>query len=415
MTKRLKIELRRSEIRSRLNEIRGMAEAERTAEVRAEAERLEAELTASEVELRAAIEAEDAELRQRGNQANGDGESAELRELRGRVTLAAYFGAAVESRAVDGAELEFNQALGIPAGRFPLELLAPREERATTDVDAAATQRTWLDRLFSETAAMYAGVTFENVAPGVSAHPVVTAGASAAQRGRDEAAADAAWTVGVEEIKPSRNAVRATFNEVDAARLPGLEDALRRDLRMALTEGIDRAIFIGDAGANENGADITGLQTAAGVVEITLSQANKIKGVETLAQFAGLLDGKHASMLSGLRVVASVGANTLWLSTNVSGASAQPLTLAKWLMDAGLSWRVRGDLAAASGNGAFGAFIGRAAGIAGAAVAAVWNSAAMIRDPYSEAAKGEVALTLSTLWGFKLPRPSNFARLKFVA
>ena len=92
------------------------------------------------------------------------------------------------------------------------------------------------------------------------------------------------------------------------------------------------------------------------------------------------------------------------------------MTMARWLMDgrpelAGFAARSTTPTAA----GDFGAFIGRARGIVGAAVAAVWNSAAMIRDPYTKANTGEVALTLTTLWGFDLPRASNFARLKFVA
>lgn len=38
-----------------------------------------------------------------------------------------------------------------------------------------------------------------------------------------------------------------------------------------------------------------------------------------------------------------------------------------------------------------------------------------MRDHYSGAAKGEIALTLSYLWNFGLPRAANFARVKFVA
>ena len=49
-------------------------------------------------------------------------------------------------------------------------------------------------------------------------------------------------------------------------------------------------------------------------------------------------------------------------------------------------------------------------------MAAMWEAGDLVRDVlYSGAAKGEVALTLSYLWGFQLPRPANFARLKFVA
>ena len=65
----------------------------------------------------------------------------------------------------------------------------------------------------------------ESVPAGVaSSHPVTTAGASAAQRQRStDAAADAAWTIGVTEMKPKRNAVRLLFSIEDAARIPGLE------------------------------------------------------------------------------------------------------------------------------------------------------------------------------------------------
>ena len=81
----------------------------------------------------------------------------------------------------------------------------------------------------------------------------------------------------------------------------------------------------------------------------------------------------------------------------------------------GYSWRVRGGIETATANGDFGAFIGLGRGIAGAGVAPVWDTARLIRDPYSSASKGEVALTLQTLWGFALPRAANFRRLKFVA
>ena len=66
------------------------------------------------------------------------------------------------------------------------------------------------------------------------------------------------------------------------------------------------------------------------------------------------------------------------------------------------------------GNNAFGAFAGLPRGIEGAGVAPVWMSAQLTTDPYSNAAKGNVALTLSYLWNFALPRTDNFKRLKYV-
>lgn len=82
---------------------------------------------------------------------------------------------------------------------------------------------------------------------------------------------------------------------------------------------------------------------------------------------------------------------------------------------AGLSWGLRGGIETATGNGKHGAIVGRARGIQNAAVAAVWEDAALVRDPYSVPNKADVALTMHTLWGFKIPRTANFRRLKFVA
>ena len=79
-----------------------------------------------------------------------------------------------------------------------------------------------------------------------------------------------------------------------------------------------------------------------------------------------------------------------------------------------MMWTTRGDLAATTAADDFAAFIGLGRGLDGSGVAAIWSASGMlIRDPYTAAAKGEVALTLCFLWDFALPRPENFARLKF--
>lgn len=391
-------------------------------EQRAELDEIEKGTPDLERQIRAAqktVDDEEAEQRAEGaaaRQPEGDAEDRERAELRRKVKLGGYVAAAVEQRAADGAEAEYNAALGIAGNRFPLDLLAPPvEQRAATDVDTQTMPRRWLDRLFAGTAAERVGVTMESVPAGVASFPVTTAGASAAQRAKSQAAADAAWTIEASELKPTRNAVRLLFNVEDSARIPGLESALTRDLRMALREGVDRAIFLGDAGATGDDADITGLTTAA-ITETTLTQANKLKGPETLEAFAAMVDGVHAMGFGGddLRIVAAIGAWRLWEQTVINSA-ADNMTLAAFLRKAGLTWTARGEIETATANGDFAAFVGRGRGIEGAAVAAVWEAGELIRDPYSGASKGEVALTLSYLWNFGIPRAANFARVKFVA
>lgn len=405
---------RQSKERQRMAEL--SRENELSDEMRSELDRIEAGTPDLERQIRAAttaVESEESEQRTEQRE-QPDTEQREIQKLRSRVTICDWTAAAVEMRGVDGAAKEYADAHKLGYGEFPLHLLAPVETRATTNADASTDQKTWLDRIFADSMAAYIGVTMESVSPGVAAYPVTTGGAAAAQRGRGEAAADAGWTVGVTELKPTRNSVRAIFSSEDAARLPGIEAALTRDLSKALVEGVDRAVFIGDAGANENSADIAGLSTARGVAETELTQANKVKGDKTLEAFVNLVDGIHAAGLDDLRVVASVGAYRLWAST-IHNAAADNQTIAAFMKMAGLSWMARGEIDEATAASDFGAFIGRRRGISGAAVCPVWDRGALIRDPYSGAAKGEIALTLATFWNFGLPRTSNFARLKFVA
>ena len=326
----------------------------------------------------------------------------------------------MEMRAVVGAEAELNTEMKLPAGHFPLELLAPsqdehaQEQRAVTAIDTVVQPTRWLDRLFYGSAATRLGINFSAVPAGVSAYPMVTGGATGAQRGKNQAIDDGAWTVATSELKPTRNGVSIKFNQEDVFRLPGLEDALTRDLRMALMYGIDKIVFLGDDTANPNAGDIAGLNTAASVVEKTITQANKIKGPQTLTAFAELADGLHAESIGDLNIVSSVGANTLWLTT-VINAAAENQTLAQFLRASGLSWTVRGDIDDATAADDFGGFIGRGRGLMGASAAPVWNSGMLVRDHITGAGKGEVILTLSYFWNFALVRAANFARIKFVA
>ena len=369
-----------------------------------------------ERQIRAATIAVDAEQdgERRAVSPEEDAEARELRELRGRVHMGEYVAAACEQRSATGAASEFNAALGLAGNRFPLELLAPAEERAVTGVDTTTMPTRWIDRLFAGSAAQNVGVTMDTVPAGVSSHPVTATGPSAAQRGKSEDAADSAWTISVVEMKPKRNAVRLLFSIEDTARIPGLEAALTRDLRYALMEGIDRAIFVGDAGATGTDADIVGLTTAAGLTAVEITQTNKVKPAETLAAFTSLIDGIHANSLSDLRVVSSVGAWRLWAET-IANSAAENQTVAAFLREAGLSWMARGLIETGTAADDFTAFIGRSKGIEGAAVMALWSGAELIRDPYSGAAGGEISLTLSHLWDFAVVRASNFARVTFAA
>ena len=422
MTRVQKLQMKLSEARQTLGGLLDKATEERSETWNADLEMTKSELRSLETQLQGALMIEDDKTETETvttETVTETREDKEKRELRNAVDFRNYLAAALSGHGVfNGVEAEYNKELNIPSNHFPMELLTrdldgDLETRAKIDGDAGANQGSWVDRLFADSAAKYLGISFPSVSPGVAAYPVTTAGGTPAQRGRTEDAATGTYTVAVTELKPTRNSVHGLYSIEDDARLPGLASAIMRDMRAAMVSRIDRTVFVGDAGANEGTADITGLQTA-GVSEKTLSQTNKVKADKTLEAFVDFVDGIHAGSMDDVRVVASVGSNKLWLGT-IHNSALDNQTIAQFLRASGMSWTTRGDIQTGTGNGNFGAFIGLQKGIKGSGVAPVWSSGQLVRDPYTKAKSGEVQLTLHYLWALGFPRTASFKRLKYVS
>ena len=342
---------------------------------------------------------------------------SKLAELRASVDLTKHVKAALAGTiAQGGPEAEYNEELKIEAGWFPLDLLTRQlEDRAARDGDGMASQATWLDYLFAGTAADRVGVSFRPVASGVHTIPTFSAAPSGVQRARSEAVAEGTFTLAVSEMTPKRNAVHGVYSVEDESRLSGMSDAMVRAMSGGIASAVDLAIFSGDTGATGTDADIAGFQTAlAAAREVTITQTNKVLAAGTLAAFAGMVDGRYANAMGDLRAVMSVGANTLWASTVPNSANGNQRTIAAILRENGLAWTTRDGIEAATANGDFGAYIGLAQGIEGAAVAAVWNMGRLVRDEFTGKGKGEIELTLDYQWDFAVVRGENFRRLKFV-
>ena len=405
------LRVRAMEVRVRLAEL---STAEMTDDSRAEIDTLRTEYTDLERRQSAMLIADDTP---EPIETATSGEGKEYRELRNAASFSRYVAAAMAGRGVSqGAEAELNQYLEIPENYFSLRMLAGPdiETRAARDGEAATMQGTWLDRVFQGTAAERVGITFRPVSPGVSAFPVTTAGGSPVQRGRTEAVTESTYTVAVTEIKPARRAIHGIYSIEDDLRLPGLSAAIERDMRAAMSESVDLTIFNGDSGANESTADITGLRTA-GISEFTITQAEKVGADDILKKFLAYIDGQYAASMSDLRIVTSVGANVLFAGTVMASPVTTGRTVGQFLMESGMSWGARGGIDTNTAAGDFGAYMGLGRGIDGAAVAAVWEAAQIINDPYSGATSGEVQLTLNFLWQLAFPRTANFKRMKFVA
>ena len=380
---------------------------------------LATEIRSLETQFRAAVVEEDAHEKEVETSHNDElsSEDREIRSLAGKAEFFDYFDAAKEMRSLrEGAALEFNQALGLGSDQFPMQILAPSveelEKRQTTDTDTAVIPRRWVDRLFYGTAAARLGITFESVPSGIASFPVTTAGSVSGQRAKSQAASASAWSIGVTELKPVRNSLAGVWSVEDIARVPSLEEGIVRDLRAAVVAQIDKSLFLGDSTATRTDADIVGLNTAS-ISEVTLTQAASVKADKVLEKFVSLVDGLHAESLGDVSIVASVGSNKLWMTT-IHNSTASNETIAQFCRASGMSWSVRGEIDTNTAANDMGAFVSLGRGLPGSAVVPVWSMATMLRDPWTGAKKGEVGLTLTTLFNFALPRPANYKRLKYV-
>ena len=401
MSSKTKLEIRQREIRTRLSELSGISEL--SDENREEMQKLTRESQDNDIKLNA-LQVQEEETR-----TVEDSEANEIRELRRKSNVSEYVIAAIENRSVVGAPAEYNAALGMSTNSFPLELLVTDEMRSITSTDGQTTQQPWVQRLMAATQSAHLGVTARNVGVGVASFPVVASGSGGAtQVAKTASATESTWGVSTTEAKPKRASVNFKFSMEDVARLPGLESQLVSDMRRAVTEKMDRILFVGE---NVTNSVIAGLQTAS-INETEIKQTDKVKGTSWLSAMAAFLDGIHADGLSDLRVVLSQPANVLLLST-IQAATVSNQTVASFLRENGLNWVSRNGIGDATTAGKFGGYVGLGKGITGAAVHAIWDSGSMIRDIYNTA--GETIITLNVLHDFVIPRSSNFKRLKFVA
>ena len=435
MLKSQELQIKMSAARNELNDM--LSEEQPDLEKRS-AKVAELQRTESDYQAALTLEAADTALHVAGEQT----ELSPLIELRDRVSVADYVTAALESRSIAGAALEYAQEMKYPVdgAHLPWELIAPVPEQRAVRIDGLEYRADvvtapgvvnrrpggrFLDRVMQGTFADYLGITMESVAVGEPIHTIMTAGtvASMVEAGdqQDAAAADFA----IESLSPKRMTGRYVWRVEDVAKLSGLEAALQRDLSRVMAINMDNAILSGQstAGATSD-ADIVGLNTAPNVKLVDIdfyntagnpAVANRVNVDEILQGFAGLLDAIYAEQLSDLRTLVGVNINQLATGTIMPGNNQFTTQLAV-LRTAGLMWRPHPILGGAVANNHYAdnavvALGSRPMHRDGVAVQAVWPTVSLIRDPYTGAGRGEVALTALALWDFKVLRAESFYRV----
>ena len=402
-----------------MNEIEGLEDAEVTAEIRTEQAGMVSEFSAVDAELvelrtqhtAALIAAGEEEAERRGEFSESvDGESAETRSLLRKVSLADYLTPAAGGAGLAGAAAELNAALEVPlAGKtggvaIPWAILAgpgpeirqgedgQREKRAFTDTGSYAggvMQRPILQRLFAPGIMDLLGVRMDTVPAGRTEWPLITGGVAPAQVAEGTAAAAAVKaTFSTETLKPKRLTGKYEYTHEQAAQVPDIEAALRRDLADAVKSKMSALILTGDEGTNAQEPDgfLTKLAAPANPAAVV-----EFAGITGLP--ASAVDGLHAESEDQVNVL--LGVETYQLAASIYRAAGGGNEAAiEQLKRRCLSCKASAHVPAAAANIQNGNLVhaagenGGGAMMRGDSVAAVWPTLEVIRDIYSKASQG---------------------------
>ena len=437
MTNKQKIEIRLSEVRSRLNEISAIEGDVFTEEIRNEASALQAEYGDLELRHRSSIVAEgEDEARMQGAFNEGDGESAEIRQLMGAVSIGDYLTPASAGSGIEGRARELNAALKVEAvgksggvaipwavlaGPTPAPEARQAERRAFTDTGDYAggvAARPILQRLFGPGILDALGVRIDSVPSGRTEWPLLATGVAPDQAVEGAAAAGAvAATFTTETLKPKRLTGRYEFTWEQSAQVPDLEISLKRDLGDAVKAKMSDLAL--------NGDEATNAQEPSGFYE-KITAPTVPSAVATFEDFAGshalAVDGIHAQNEMEVSSVIGVASYQLAAKTFRTGAGSDEaasealkrrsmMCVASSYVPAapttGARENVQDNIYHASGSN------GGGADMRGDSIAAVWPTLEVIRDIYSKASQG-VILTWITLWDLEAAfRADAYKRVSF--
>ena len=264
MTPRMRIELRMSEVRQRLNEIAALEGDDFTDDVRTEADTLGGEYRDLETRYRSAIiaDGDDGETT-----TEGDGDDRDRIELRQRASLGRFLLAALRGRSPGGAEAELQTEAGVDG--IPLELWdVPTETRAAeTRADAPtgtpSTVGVNLDAIrpavFAQSVLPRLGVEMPRVESDTYASATITTSLTAGSHKPGSTAEATAAAFTVSSVTPKRISARMSIRIEDVAAVgqANFEAVLRENLSLVLSDALDKQGLNG-AGGN-SGADLMGL------------------------------------------------------------------------------------------------------------------------------------------------------------
>ena len=413
------LQLRASEIRTRLTEIAGLDGDALTDELRTESDALVSEYRNVETRTRAALVAEDEDRQAADLRLHPDAPDAEtraVRELQGRASFGRYLSGFSDGEQLSGAEKELAEHRGITTSGsvIPWDALLPPapavELRADEVTPAPASgnptnQSAIIQRVFSRSAVRRLGVAMPGVGVGIASYPVITAGPDPAFVAADGAKEATAGTLTANALLPKRLQGRVLFRLEDVMTVTGLESGLSADLSASLSNQLD-AQLIGAGDAQVRGF----LATAAnGGLADYADPGNEVTFALAAAQAARGVDGTYAGGEDECAwVIGTATYQKLAALIQANDSTSATERLRRLLRD----FMASANMPAAVSNIQQGILAKLGAVESLNAVCPVWEGLKLIRDEVTNAVKGQVSVTAVAFHNFKVLRADGFVRTK---
>ena len=216
--------------------------------------------TSMQVEIRAARTLVEAEGEGETRDAPPDGEQRERIELRSKALLTNFLLAAAQGRMVSGAERELQEAAEVRDGAIPVELFDVPETRRETRADTVTpspTSGTGVNLqpiyplIYARSVLPRMGVNMPRTGSGTFSTATITAGLSAAAKGKGDAQESTAATLTPKTTTPHRVSARLSIALEDVATIgtASFEPRLREALQLAMADRLDHLGLTGDGQA----------------------------------------------------------------------------------------------------------------------------------------------------------------------
>ena len=384
MTPTQKIQLRMSENRQELRNLGFLTDADKDKDKVVTATRLNDELKAQEVELRAAIEADD--------DADTSSETREWADVSGRFDLGELFEGVIEHRASSGAIAEVQKERGLAANALPVELLM--EKRAVTPApgDVGQTQNPIEGYVFPNSVAAFLGIVSPVVPVGDATFPVLTSDPAAGTPAENGAQTETTGAFAADVLTPRRIQASFFWSREDQNRMAGMSDALRDALAGGIEDKLDSEIMEGTNGlltgtnlSNHNVSTVTGFS-------------------DYVSDFAySRVDGRYAASGADVRLVMG-SATYAHAGGQYRHANADDVALDRLTAITG-GLRVSAHVPAVASNKQN---VLIRLGNRRDMVAPVWGGVTLIPDEITKAANGQIVLTAVLLHAVKIIRAGGF-------